>query len=174
MYHQDILNVNKYFYHVKNDEEFNYKEDELEEIDINVFEDGVNKVEKVKIIKSCAIIDNETSNSHYLTLNGVYVQSFKFLEDKTYNVCLNKKFKEFTDIQFVVPKNVTKHIFDKIKKGNIYIKLLFEDALLLTINYIRDKCLYNLVNINNKLEDKNKFLLDLVKKLSKINESDDK
>jgi hypothetical protein len=170
MYHQDILNVNKYFYHVKNDEEFNYKEDELEEIDINVFEDGVNKVEKVKIIKSCAIIEKETSINHYLTLNGVHVQSFMFLQDKTYNVCLNKKFKEFKDIQFVVPKNVTKYIFDKIQKGNIYIKLLLEDVLNMTMNYIRDKCSYNLVIRNNKLEEENKFLIDLVKKLSKINE----
>jgi hypothetical protein len=34
------------------------------------------------------------------------------------------------------------------------------------MNYIRDKCLYNLVIKNNKLEDENKFLLDLIKKLS--------
>ena len=116
MNHKDILNVNKYFVHVKNDEEFNYKEDELEEIDINVFEDGANKVEKVKIIKCCSVIDNETYNSHYLTLNGVHVQSFKFLQDQTYNVCLNKKFKEFNDIQFVVPKNVINLIYEKIQK----------------------------------------------------------
>ena len=166
MNHQEILNVNKYFQYVKDDDEFNYKEDELEEIDINVFEDGVNKIEKVKIIKCCAVIDNESSNSHYLTLNGVHVQSFKFLEDQTYNVCLNKKFKEFNDIQFVVPKNVTKLIYEKMKKGDTYIKLLFNDALIITMNYIRDKCLYNLVIKNNKLEDDNKFLLDLVKKLN--------
>jgi hypothetical protein len=139
---------------------------EIEEIDINVFEDGVNKVEKVKIIKCCAIIDPETFNSHYLTLNGVHVQSFKFLQDQTYNVCLNKKFKEFNDIQFVVPKNVINLIYEKIQKGNTYIKLLFNDAFIITMNYIRDKCLYNLVIKNNKLEDENKFLLDLVKKLS--------
>jgi hypothetical protein len=166
MNHQDILNMNKYFQYVKDDEEFNYKEYEIEEIDINVFEDGANKVEKVKIIKCCAIIDPETFNSHYLTLNGVYVQSFKFLLDQTYNVCLNKKFKEFNEIQFIVPKNVTKLIYEKIQKGNTYIKLLFNDAIIITMNYIRDKCLYNLVIRNNKLEDENKFLLDLVKKLS--------
>ena len=158
--------MNKYFQYVKDDEEFNYKEYEIEEIDINVFEDGANKVEKVKIIKCCAIIDPETFNSHYLTLNGVYVQSFKFLLDQTYNVCLNKKFKEFNEIQFIVPKNVTKLIYEKIQKGNTYIKLLFNDAIIITMNYIRDKCLYNLVIRNNKLEDENKFLLDLVKKLS--------
>jgi hypothetical protein len=161
MNHQDILNVNKYFQYVKDDEEFNYTEDELEEIDINVFEDGANKVEKVKIIKCCAVIDNETFNSNYLTLNGVHVQSFKFLKDKTYNVCLNKKFKEFNEIQFIVPKNVTKLIYEKIQKGNTYIKLLFNDAIIITMNYIRDKCLYNLVIKNNKLEDDNKFLLEV-------------
>ena len=166
MHPQDILNINKYFDHVKDDEEFNYKEDEIEEIDINVFEDGANKVEKVKIIKCCAIIDPETFNSHYLTLNGVHVQSFKFLQDQTYNVCLNKKFKEFNDTKFVVPKNVVKLIHEKIQKGNTYIKLLFNDAIIMTMNYIRDKCVYNLVIRNNKLEDENKFLLDLVKKLS--------
>ena len=47
----DIPNIYKYFEYVKNDEEFQYEDNEIDLITIHIFEDGVNKIENVKVIE---------------------------------------------------------------------------------------------------------------------------
>lgn len=159
----DINNINKYFEYVKNDEEFQYTEDEIEQISVDVFEDGVKKIEKINVIRSLTFMEEDTGIIHYLTLNGIHIQSLQM--ERIYNVCLNKTFSEFNQIQFVVSKNVVTHLLNELHKGTIYIKLLYHDALKLTMSHIREKATYNLIYINEKLEGENMFLIELVKKL---------
>jgi len=163
MQSNDIPNINQYFEYVKDDEEFQYADDEIQEITIDVFEDGINKVEKIKVINKCTYMEADTKIVHYLTLNGVHVQSLQM--EKTYNVCLSKTFYEFNEIKFIISKNVVEHILNELTSGNIYIKLLYHDALKLAISYIREKTIHNLIVGNQKLEGENMFLIDLVKKL---------
>jgi hypothetical protein len=89
--------------------------------------------------------------------------------ERVYNVCLSKTFNEFNEIQFVVSKNVVAHLLNELNKGTIYIKLLYYDALKLTMSHIREKATYNLIYINEKLEGENLFLIELVKKLGNEN-----
>jgi hypothetical protein len=157
------LNIERYLDYVRNDSEFIYTDDEIELITVDIFEDGVNKVENVKVIKNCSWMEEESNIVHYLTLNGIHIQSLQM--DRTYNVCLNKKFSEFNEIQFIVSKNVVAHLLNELQKGTTYIKLLYHDALKLTMSHIREKATYNLMYINEKLEGENMFLIELVKKL---------
>ena len=159
----DINSINKYFEYVKNDEEFQYTEDEIQQISIDVFEDGIQKIEKINVIRSLTFMEEDTGIIHYLTLNGIHIQSLQM--ERIYNVCLNKKFSEFNEIQFVVSKNVVTHLLNELQKETTYIKLLYHDALKLTMSHIREKACYNLMYLNEKLEGENMFLIELVKKL---------
>ena len=108
-------------------------------------------------------MEEDTGIIHYLTLNGIHIQSLQM--ERIYNVCLNKKFSEFNEIQFVVSKNVVTHLLNELQKETTYIKLLYHDALKLTMSHIREKACYNLMYLNEKLEGENMFLIELVKKL---------
>jgi hypothetical protein len=159
----DFNNINKYFEYVKNDEEFQYAEDEIQHITIDIFEDGIKNIEKINVIRSLTFMEEDTGIIHYLTLNGIHIQSLQM--DRLYNVCLNKTFNEFNEIQFIVSKNVVAHLLNELQKGTTYIKLLYHDALKLAMSYIREKATYNLMYLNEKLEGENMFLIELVKKL---------
>jgi len=162
----DINSINKYFEYVKNDEEFKYADDEIQQISLDVFEDGIKKIEKINVIGCLTFMEEDTGIIHYLTINGLHVQSLQM--ERIYNVCLNKTFNEFNEIQFVVSKNVVTHLLNELNKGTTYIKLLYHDALKLAMSHIREKATYNLMYINEKLEGENMFLIDLVKKLGGI------
>jgi len=161
------FNIEKYLDYVCDDPEFNYTDDEIDLITIHIFEDGVNKVENVKVIKNCSYMEEESNIVHYLTLDGTHIQSLQM--DQTYNVCMHKKFKEFIENDIIVPKNIVKNLLIKLNEGKHYIKILYNEIPELTKNYIRDKAIYNLINRNTRLEEENMFLIDLAKKLGKEN-----